>query len=128
MIADRTPIKDTAQGVNVFAGRAISCLGCVTLLSCALVLAGCGGPRYAKVSDRSPGEIRTGVIRTGVALHTVARGENFASIAARYHVSVELLTAENPSVDPQRLIVGTALSIPKLKPEVRRVETVEAPR
>lgn len=45
--------------------------------------------------------------------HTVAAGETLYSIAHRYSISVETVMADNPTVDPSQLAVGTRLYIRK---------------
>jgi tetratricopeptide (TPR) repeat protein len=44
--------------------------------------------------------------------HVVKAGENFNMIARRYGVRVDALMAANPRLDPRRLRVGQALTIP----------------
>jgi membrane-bound lytic murein transglycosylase D len=44
--------------------------------------------------------------------HAVARGETLSEIARRYRVSVELLRAANPGIQPRALRVGARLKVP----------------
>jgi LysM repeat protein len=44
--------------------------------------------------------------------HTVAEGEELLAIALQYGLTLELLAAANPEVDPNLLSVGTVLTIP----------------
>lgn len=45
--------------------------------------------------------------------HRVQAGETPASIARRYHVSVDALLAANPGVNPRRIQVGQILKLPR---------------
>ncbi|MBE6202713.1 MAG: LysM peptidoglycan-binding domain-containing protein [Rikenellaceae bacterium] len=44
-------------------------------------------------------------------IHTVQSGDTFYSIARHYKISVDVLRADNPSVDPSTLSIGTELRI-----------------
>lgn len=48
----------------------------------------------------------------GETAHTVKSGENPASLAKRYHVSVAAILARNQGVDPRRIKIGDVLVIP----------------
>ena len=111
--------KDTAA-IPVVPLRSATLRGSFRSLAIAgLLLGGCQGAPPAVAEPGSPG-----VIRTGVVEHTVSRGETLHSIARTYAVTVGALVGANPAVDPDRLRVGERLSIPRRKPEIRRVETV----
>ncbi len=57
-------------------------------------------------------------------VHTVRRGETFASIAKLYHLSVDELKAANPYIG-KKLYVGIKLQIPEIK-ETPQVEAIAA--
>jgi tetratricopeptide (TPR) repeat protein len=48
----------------------------------------------------------------GARVHKVREGDTLASVARLYHVRLDALTAANPSVNPKRLKVGQALTLP----------------
>jgi membrane-bound lytic murein transglycosylase D len=60
--------------------------------------------------------------------HRVARGETLSGIAARYHVSLQLLRAANPGVKPTRLSIGQRLTIPVSAAARRDVANGRRPR
>jgi len=49
---------------------------------------------------------------TGSVLHILARGDSFYRLARRYGSSVAAIEAANPGLDPLRLPVGTAVTVP----------------
>jgi len=44
--------------------------------------------------------------------HVVARGDNFSTLAKKYHVSVKAIAEANPGVDSAKLKIGQTLHIP----------------
>lgn len=44
-------------------------------------------------------------------IHVVAEGENFWTISQKYQISVDNLTLANPSITPERLQIGTKVSL-----------------
>ena len=78
-------------------------------------------PYYTRTPTASPGpgEATATLAAAATALptatphtHTVARGEELLAIALQYGLTLEMLTAANPEVDPNLLPVGTILVIP----------------
>jgi membrane-bound lytic murein transglycosylase D len=65
------------------------------------------GPRVAQSWAALPASERVTFLD-----HRVAKGETLSGIAARYHVSLDLLKAANPGVKPARLAIGQRLTIP----------------
>ena len=53
----------------------------------------------------------TGTLPSGPVSHIVKKGETLSSLARRYRTTVGEIQAQNPGLDPQRLSVGTTLSI-----------------
>jgi membrane-bound lytic murein transglycosylase D len=50
--------------------------------------------------------------RVNFVSHSISRGETLGGLARRYGVSLELLRAANPGVEPRRLSIGQRLVIP----------------
>lgn len=44
--------------------------------------------------------------------HTIQPGDTLAAIASRYHLPLSTLLANNPLLDPQRLLVGNTIVVP----------------
>jgi len=75
--------------------------------------------RSANPSLQDPQRLSVGTVLTitvgtapPIRTHVVRRGENLASIARRYGVSMQALVQANGLVDPNRLTVGQVLIIP----------------
>jgi LysM repeat protein len=49
---------------------------------------------------------------TGVTEYTVASGDNFSTLAKKFHVPVKAIMDANPGVEPTKLKVGQKLTIP----------------
>ncbi len=54
--------------------------------------------------------------RSDAEIYMVEEGDTLAEIATRFGVSLKMVAEANPSVDPNLLYVGTALTIPAPKP------------
>lgn len=50
--------------------------------------------------------------RVNFVSHTISRGETLGGLASRYGVSLELLMAANPGVQPRRLSIGQRVVVP----------------
>jgi LysM repeat protein len=61
--------------------------------------------------------VAAGILAAAPATHTVQRGDTLSSIARQYNIPVQELRQANPSVNPDRLLVGQTLKLPA------RVET-----
>ena len=48
----------------------------------------------------------------GYTLHTVAAGDTYTRLAARYETTVDAIRIANPAVDPERIPIGTVLTVP----------------
>lgn len=89
---------------QTYSPRLISALICCCLLT---VLAGC-----ASTPDSSPGEDAQNQTE-GSPWITVQAGDTLGDIAQRFNIPVERLQRFNPDVNPQRLLVGQQLLIPR---------------
>ena len=49
---------------------------------------------------------------TGYVNHTLRRGDSFYALARRYGTTVQAIAAANPALDPLRLPVGAAVTVP----------------
>jgi LysM repeat protein len=63
---------------------------------------------------------------SSLAEHKVKSGESFSTMAKQYGVSVNAITAANPTLDPRRLKVGQVVLIPAAKPSAAPVAVVES--
>lgn len=45
--------------------------------------------------------------------YTVAEGDSFYLIAQKHRININALLAANPNIDPQNLIIGTEICIPR---------------
>ncbi len=52
-------------------------------------------------------------------LYTIQPGDTYFILAQRFGVTVSAITAANPGVDPNRLVVGQQICIPSVTPMVR---------
>jgi LysM repeat protein len=74
-----------------------------------------GGPAAGNSTRRSPQLEQRREERPTAArprTHVVQQGETFASIARKYGLKVNVLTAANPQLDPRKLKPGQSLNIP----------------
>jgi len=62
---------------------------------------------------RVPGGGGGGSTRSAPRMHRVASGENLSQIAARFGVSVQALASANHLADPNLIVTGTRLRIPR---------------
>ena len=71
------------------------------------------------VGTQPAGAIRTSSaparLPTGIRSYTIRPGDTLASIARRYGIPVNALTAANPGLDPRRLKAGQKLNIPSTR-------------
>ena len=49
---------------------------------------------------------------TGATEYVIAKGDNFSTIAKKFHVSVKALMDANPGVEPTKLKIGQKINIP----------------
>ena len=49
---------------------------------------------------------------TAATEHTIVKGDTFATLATKYHVSVKDIQAANPTLNPTRLKIGDKVKIP----------------
>jgi murein DD-endopeptidase MepM/ murein hydrolase activator NlpD len=83
--------------------------------------------KYRAVDDIIDRDTALNILLYGsetILQHTVARGETFWGIANLYKLGVSVLQAANPSVKPERLQIGTKLSL-KIDEPYLRVEATE---
>ena len=73
-------------------------------------------PTQKTVNVKEPVTLRT-TVRIGDRIHIVIDGDTMSSIAGEYYDDVNkygVIVNANPKVDPNRLKIGTTLTIPKL--------------
>jgi nucleoid-associated protein YgaU len=73
-------------------------------------------PTQKTVNVKEPVTLRT-TVRIGERIHIVIDGDTMSSIAGEYYDDVNkygVIVNANPKVDPNRLKIGTTLTIPKL--------------
>jgi len=59
-----------------------------------------------------PGSPTTASTGSATRTHTVKAGDTLTSIAGRYGVKLDALTASNPGIDPRKMRIGQILTIP----------------
>lgn len=96
--------EDTIRFLNPHLLRGLAPAEAATVVRLPRGVAAAFSQRFAAIP---PGE------RVAFHEHVVAAGETLWSIARRYGVGVEEIQAANPSVEPRRMRVGTALVVPR---------------
>jgi len=69
-------------------------------------------PRNLRIGQRLCIPVPTPVCPPGSVLYTIQPGDSFWVIAQRLGISVDIIIALNPGVDPRRLIVGQQICVP----------------